>query len=421
MCCLFYLTEDVGLSRSEAAALPVSPALWAAQQQLLELRQQRREVPVVENENGRSLETTQESSGETQKPWAAPRGETTQKIIAKLPDHLGWESVRITAACRSKSSHNAETLDSSWWQTLAAEQVETASVSSPTSHQSLKLYPSLALAMLRQGHVAAGRIWLLLRHLDEKGQGWIDLEQARQQLSNKGAPLRLCGWRQLRNLLAQGEGIFWQRDKERLWLRSTSKVAATLHVKRFGGKAVTLPITILTEKIGVVRAHFYASFHSGRDGARPIARQTLQQLGGICPHTQRDYEKRAHVKTQPNFAIGTRTTSAQAEEMAWQHGGACFQLTDYQGQQGKPGRSYLAWQLPNSYTGPHSKQASGGQKRFNRELADLWPQGTTGNDHSGKKRYYSDGQLAAKAFNRGQEGIYWQGHQRCWYWLGGGE
>jgi len=75
--------------------------------------------------------------------------------------------------------------------------------------------------------------------------------------------------------------------------------------------------------------------------------------------------------------------------------------------------------LPNSYTGPHPKQVCGGQKRFNRELVDLWPQGTTGNDHSVTKQYYSDGQLAAKAFNRGQEGIYWQGRQRCWYWLGG--
>jgi hypothetical protein len=104
--------------------------------------------------------------------------------------------------------------------------------------------------------------------------------------------------------------------------------------------------------------------------------------------------------------------------MAWQHGRACFQLTDYQGQQGKPGATYVAWQLPNSYSGPHTQQARGGQKRFNRELADLWSQGTTGNDHSMAKRYYGDGQLAAKAFNRGKVGIYWQAREGCWYWLG---
>jgi hypothetical protein len=107
----------MGLSRSEAAALPVSPALWAAQQRLLELRKQRQVVPVVEFGNGRSAETTEENSEEKQR-----------------------------------------------WQTLVAEQVETAADSSPTSNNSLKLYPSLALAILRQEQVATGRIWLLLRH-----------------------------------------------------------------------------------------------------------------------------------------------------------------------------------------------------------------------------------------------------------------
>jgi hypothetical protein len=395
--------------------------LWAAQQQLLKLRAQRQIVPVVENGNGRSPEANREDTRESWDNHEKSRGETAQKILSILSPHLGWESVHVTAACRSKSSHNAESSDSLWWQTLAAEHSEAAVVSSPTSNQSLKLYPSLALAMLRQGQVAAGRIWLLLRHLDEQGCGWIDVEHAREKLSGRDTPLRVCGWRQLRNLLRQGEGIFWQRQQSRLWLRSTSKVAAALKVERFAGKPVLLPLAILTGTIGVVRAHFYATFHSGQASERPIARQTLQRLGGICPHTQRDYEKRANVKTHSNFAIGARSTSAQAEEMAWQHGGACFQLTDHEGRQGKPGTIYLAWQLPNSYYGPHPKQGCAGQRRFNRELADLRIQGTTGNDHSMMKRYYSDGQLAARAFNRGYEGIYWHGVKGCWYWLGGAD
>lgn len=408
------------MSRSEAAAVPVSPALWSAQQQLLELRKQRRIISVVENEDGRLPEVIGHSSGQSGANCKGLRGENAQKIVSILPDHLGWESVHITAVCRSKSSHNAESSDSLWWQKLAVEASEAPVIPSPTSNLALKLYPSLALAMLREGQVAAGRIWLLLRHLDEQGRGWIDVDQARNQLSGKEMPLRVCGWRHLRNLLAQGEGIFWQRQETRLWLRSTNKVAAALGVIRFNGKPVDLPLAILTESIGVVRAHFYASFHSGRDHERPIARQTLQRLGGICPHTQRDYEKRANVKTKTNFAIGAKYTSAQAEEIAWQHGGACFQLTDRQGQQGKPGTTYLAWQLPNSYCGPHSQQGCGGQKRFNKKLADLRPKGTAGNDHSMVKRYYSNGQLAAKAFNRGHEDIYWQGH-RIYYWLGSGE
>ena len=402
------------MSRSEAATSVVSPALWAAQQRLLELRRQQRvQMPVVEAVDGRSRE---------------PRGTegSLGELVAGLPEHLGWESVRVTDIYRTKSSHNAERADTSWWRSLVAERVETAVATSsqtvspsPSPQESIKLYPTLALAMLREGQVAAGRIWLLLRHLDELGQGWGDVTEARAIFSDKQSPLRICGWRQLRKLLAAGEGIFWQRMGERLWLRSVSKVAAGLGIGRLEGKPVALPISILTEAMGTVRAHFYASFHSGRDGKRPIARQTLQQLSGICAHTQRDYEKRAQVQKQRNFVIGPKAGSAQAENVAWQQGSACFTVTDHQGQFGKPGVSYLAWQLPNSYCGPHAQQSRGGQKRLNRELVDLRIQGTAGNGRFMEaKRYYGDGQLAAKAFNRGKTGIYWREREGRWFYLG---
>ena len=423
------------MSRSEAATSVVSPVLWAAQQRLLALREQHQvHMPaavavVAASTDGRSQKRCAEELRET--------GESCGDLIAQLPEHLGWESVRVTAVCRSISSHNDEGADSSWCQDLVAERVETAVSTSPTPlshtgqsgspspphvHETIKLYPSLALAMLREGQVAAGRIWLLLRHVDKAGRGWVDVAEARAHLCDKQSPLRVCGWRQLRKLLAAGEGIFWQREGARLWLRSACKVAAALHVVHLSGKPVALPIAILTEAMGTVRAHFYASFHSGRDGKRPIARQTLQQLGGICAHTQRDYEKRAQVKKQRNFAIGPKTGSVRAENAAWQQGSACFELTDHEGQLGKPGMSYLAWQLPNSYCGPHVQQSRGGQKRLNRELADLQTQGTAGNDQNlASKRFYGDGQLAAKAFNQGKVGIYWQEHAGRWFWLGGGD
>jgi hypothetical protein len=218
--------------------------------------------------------------------------------------------------------------------------------------------------------------------------------------------------------LAQGEDIFWQRDKERLWLRSISKVGAALQSGRLQGHPIALPIKVLIQSIGTVRAHFYASFHSGRDSQRPIARQTLQRLSGVSPHTQRNYERKAHVQSERNFVVGPSAQAPAAEEIAWRRGGACFQLTDRQGQQGKPGATYLAWQLPNSYCGPHAAEGRGGQKRFNQELVDLWTKGTTGNGRfEGTKRYFDNAQAAVKSFHKGTTEVHWPGKGRCCRWL----
>ncbi|MCP4360161.1 MAG: hypothetical protein GY796_19310, partial [Chloroflexi bacterium] len=70
-----------------------------------------------------------------------------------------------------------------------------------------KLYPDIGLGMLRQELAAPGRIWLLLRCYDVSGRGWVDVTQARAMLTGKEAVLKVCGWRQLRNLFRQGEDV----------------------------------------------------------------------------------------------------------------------------------------------------------------------------------------------------------------------
>ncbi len=66
--------------------------------------------------------------------------------------------------------------------------------------------------MLRQEQTAAGRLWLLLRHMDVDGRGVLRVVNLRETLTTPKTRHRLCGWRQLRNLLRQGEGLYWQRD-----------------------------------------------------------------------------------------------------------------------------------------------------------------------------------------------------------------
>ena len=202
-------------------------------------------------------------------------------------------------------------------------------------------HPTMLLALLRQHQEAAGRVWLLLRALDTDGRGYVAVDDARAHLATKGAPWHCCGWRRLRQILAEGEGTFWQRDAQGgLWLRGAHRVAHALDIEKLQGFPVELPIESLLGGIQVVRATFYAAFHSGRE-SKPISRDTLHTLTGLAPRTQLDYDRLAHVGRQRNMAIGDRHTPAALQERAWQRGRGVFRFVDVKGKQGRPGGEYV--------------------------------------------------------------------------------
>ena len=386
-----------------------SSSLLAAQQRLQSLREKRQAeriaagLPVTTDGNGRFLQP------ELGNPYSV--------IREQLPLHLGWESGAVTAVLRKQAPAS---------QQVGKWPASTSQTGNPT-HQpinkplqtTVKLYPDVALGMLRRELAAAGRIWLLLGHIDNVGRGWLTFEAAREKLTCRTSDLRVCGWRQLRNLLNQGDGIFWERRNGRIWLRSVAKVAAALEVRRLKLQPVAIPIKALLEGIGQVRAHLYASFHSSRgkrdSEAAPIARETVARISHVPQRTQRFYEQRANVKTKRNFAVGSQANDLESETRSWRHGTAVFQLKDQDGQHGRKDRTYTAWQLPNNYAGPHTKQPRGRMKRINQELADLFMKGMTGNDESPvedkilPRRFFGNGRLAAKAYNKStNRDIYWK-------------
>lgn len=396
------------MTQREPAFEP-SAALLAAQQRLSALRQTRqaKQTPTA-------LPLPTQAHGRCPQPATTP--------LNALPAHLGWSSASVTAVLQQhlqrQQAHKDSPNDNAWPEAAPIEPLTAQQPKSPSS-AIIKMYPDIALALLRNKLAASGRIWLLLRHLDIKGQGWIDVETARAQLTSKDSGLRVCGWRQLRNLLAAGEGVFWQRTEDRLWLRSISKVAATLMVEKLVGRPVAIPLKTLLQTIGTVRAHFYATFHSGRK-SKPVARETLAQITAVPTRTQRCYDRRAKVQRHTNFALGPRVHTAVAEEQAWQQGQAGFHLTDHNGKQGPAGTTYLAWQLPNSYTAAHAPQPRGRQQRINRELKDLLTQGTTGNIHTAiefNKRYFGSGRGAVTAAAKSAKSVYWHDSScNIWYW-----
>jgi hypothetical protein len=202
---------------------------------------------------------------------------------------------------------------------------------------------------------------------------------------------------------------------------------------------VALPVAAVLEGVGAFKAHLYAAFHSGRvketpHGTKvmPIARETMAGLSGVGRSSQRNYEQMAGVEVQANFAVGEPVSEEGREERAWRQGQALFELQDFYGRQGKKGRTYLCWQLPNSYEGGHTFQPRGRQRRINRELNDLVNKRAPGNEEGPDEEprpgrmYYPNGMMAGKAYGRdpAQERYWRQGRVEngrfvAWQQLGG--
>lgn len=275
------------------------------------------------------------------------------------------------------------------------------------------VHPTIAMAILRQHLEAPARVYFLLRVIDSVGRGWLPLEQVREQLTKKESPLRICGWRRLRQLLKEGEGIFWHRDdQDRLWVKGAHRIAYTLGSGLLQGFPVALPTQAFLGGIQAVRAAFYGCFHGGRD-SKPISRDTLRSVTGLAERTQRAYDRVAKIKRQRNIAVGEGYSQDKAQERAWLKGRAVFHFVDAKGLQGRVGREYVAWHLPNSYQTTYQRRSRGSRKRLNRKLNDLLTKGITGNTEAAvEKVFFPTGALAVRRYNRDPEiDAYWQQEQ----------
>ena len=403
-------------------ASSVSVQLLAAQARLdqLKTRHQLRTDP----------ETTDQQQG------ASPVQQSIHdRQAVQLPEHLGLGSARFTAVWRQatqnerdKADHSSDTKD--WIAHLKRSSTNTKLSTEKQKEEQFHLYdelitvcPDLAFQCLQHKRTAEARIYYLLCYLDKNGRGWLDMSQITNSLTDKGSPLFVVGPRQLRNLLSKGDETFWQQDKSnnRLWLRSQNKIARSFGITRFRHHPVHLTLTNFLAPLGELNAHFYASFHSGRASKSPISRGAISALTGISRRSQQRYEKIANVKAAQNFVLGPTDNNRQREEHLWQHGCATFTYTDYRGIYGRKGKKYLAWQLPNSYQGPHHRCSRNKRRLLNRKL-DLVVNREQGNESAIKRLYFANGNEAAQHWNRdNRRRIYWQGQSsvrtRWWHVL----
>lgn len=372
--------------------MDVSPALLAAQKRLEAIRKRQGITPTPAAE----------------RPALPVSGEQPDRAAA-----LAWGQaalLRRREAERERQGRMASHEESG--QGAAAPAPAPTAAALPTPAPTIRTYPSLNTAMIAANVAPVGRVWYLLRYLDRDGRGWLPVDAAREALT-RGGPLHLCTWRNLRKILARGEGQFWQRDEQdRLFLLGPARVAATLNVERLRGRPVLLPVATLAGDLAALRAALFASYHAGRRAQQPVTRRTMEQLTGVPARTQRHYDRLARTRRKRNICIGGQREQAYKQESAWQHGRGSFAFVDHHGRRGKPGRAYMAWQLPNSYQSPLEATKKGRQRRHNRSL-DLVHKGALGNGGGVTRLFYHSGAAAGRAFNRhgGDHDAYFRGQE----------
>jgi hypothetical protein len=309
-----------------------------------------------------------------------------------LPAHLSWGKATLVALMREECAQWRPTGISI--QVLKDDPPEDAARGSLTD---ILIHGELAAAVLRAGCVATARVWWILRATDRQGIGRFEKQGVKAQLSGQ-----IGGWRRVRQLLCEGDGLFWVWDGEQVWLRSAAKVAAALGIVRIAADPVAFSIQKLFGRIAQVKANLYAIFHSTRDET-PIARETLRDLTGISASSQRSYEACAGVQSKTQYAL----LAENLEDAAWQHGFAVFTFTDHLGKHGKAGQRWTARQLPNCYSAPFKQHRyKNRRQRLNRKLVDLLKQGTTGNGWQTVEQVYYTNGVRENGYFRGGNGMW---------------
>ena len=263
----------------------------------------------------------------------------------------------------------------------------------------VRAYPSLLAAARRGGRVPHMRLYLLCKALDVAGSGCIDLDQVRRYFVGKDAPYRAFNARRLRQIVAEGRGVFWERYTEgRLWLKSPGRLAVALDVGRLEGLPVAIPVWAIWGSHHEAAAAFYAAWHAGRgDDPNPIGRAALARLTGAAASTQRTYDRTAEVTRQKNIAIVGDATKENLQEVAWRFG-HCFKFKDHVGKMGRRGWVYAAAIIPSTYHTKLDPLARGRQRKANKFI-HLVTKAARGKDDQIRTLYHVEAGAACDAFN----------------------
>lgn len=253
-----------------------------------------------------------------------------------------------------------------------------------------------------------GRSWLLLKELSKElgTDGSVDVDAARNLLTNPDSKYKVAGKRHWRTIVERGEGVYWTVRSGRLWLHGTARVCKSLGIDKLQGRSVEIPIEKLLGPIHKVRSTFYAGDVGGRVEPKPMSRRVIEKRIGVSPRRQKRYERLARIKVKKQTAVLGDYSDYLLNRARYHFGKSAYN---------SHGR--VCFQLPNVYNAPgwvvqlpraKSKSVSFAIKRLNNagagsvaKLAD--------------KLYHDTEQAAVTSFLKNDALLtYWQVSKKKW-------
>lgn len=225
----------------------------------------------------------------------------------------------------------------------------------------VKNYPFLGLAILKAKLTAVYRVWLVARHVDRDGRGWLETKELETAVT--GGQFDLFNYRRFRQIVGDGCGTFWQEANGRLWLAGVAQVAIALGCSRVD-KPVELPLTAVTGSLKGFNASLYAAWDTRRKPA-PVSRSTREDVTGVPERTQRHYCQVAGIRRVRNYSLASPTDE---QGYAYQHGTAVFSFRDHKGKNGRKGRSYTARELPTTQQPSQERANVGRYQKINQKI-----------------------------------------------------
>lgn len=253
------------------------------------------------------------------------------------------------------------------------------------------------------------RLWLVgheQSRLQHGGAGWID--QAELIPAYERITGEQIGDRHLRRLLSRGDGIFWTRCNDRLYLAGIARLAEELVILAglrglAGAIATNRPGNLKSVWLNMRGSHqqfeanIYAAWFAGKRDTT-IARETLESLFGRDQTTLRRWEStrlRGLVDVIPGYATTRHISELPSDGATWN----------------KRAQEYV-WQLPNTYVSTARQSVHNGQRRKVQRAVDGPTIGAGADTH---RRYFDTYKAMRNADRRHQARgprYYFRGHWR---------
>ncbi len=261
--------------------------------------------------------------------------------------------------------------------------------------EQVKSYPELNMAAMQRRKDKPYRLWLLCRYLDADGRGWVTLDALRRLT----APMvtRQTLWR----TLSQGEGAFWHKDCDRVYLRGLQAIAD--HFETYPStNPVLVPLADFA-KIAAFRAALVATLFAKKE--RTISHATLARLTGRTRRTIISYMKRARVRVTENRMLSKRPVTPYVDAELAEQGYYRTRIN---------GHWHMVRRIPNSYDADFETAPHGMVKHL------VKPSSTTQGALS--RRYFTKPTAIARAVERITEGetiltvtaLATDAGRRCW-------